>query len=402
MCRSTALRTFLDFGVHPHSDGFIREECLSGGEYVFPLACCLCKDCGQVQLTYTVKPEHLYNEDYVYDASVTATGRKHFTDMAKEISQRMQLKPESFVIDIGSNVGLLLSGFQECGMRVLGIDPAVGPTSIAMERGIDTVVKCFSADVAAQVASDHGKASVITGTNAFAHLDDLDDCMQGIDALLDEHGVFVIEAPYIVDLLKQLEYDTIYHQHLSYLSIKPLKQFFTRHNMELFDVEHQSIHGGSIRLWVGRTGKHEIQPIVDDLIDQETQMGIHTVEYLEAFAQKVAAHKEALMQMLDELKRQGKRVVGVGAPAKGMTLLNYCNIGRDTLDYLTEKSAWKIGRFSPGMNLPIVSDDELLKDPPDYALILAWNFAPEIMRNLAAYKEKGGSFIIPIPTPEIV
>ena len=399
LCHSTNLETFLDFGMHPHSDGFLREEQLQKPEPFFPLACAVCKDCGQVQLTYTVKPEHLYNEDYVYDGSVTKTGQDHFLGMAKSIVEKFAVPKDSLVIDIGSNVGLLLSGFKECGAKVLGIDPAIEPTKRAKERGIDSVVECFTADIAKKVAAEHGKAKVITGTNVFAHVDDLDDLMQGADALLDTDGVLVFESPYLKDLVEHMEYDTIYHQHVSYLAISPLVKFFARFDMELFDVERTTIHGGSIRMFIARKGTHPITDTVKNLIADEEKTGLWTPENLRTFAKNVETHRRELITMLQTLHDEGKTVVGIGAPAKGMTLLSYCGIHASLMPFLTEKSDWKQGKFAPGVHIPITSDDHLLEVQPDYALILSWNFAPEIMKNLDAYKLAGGTFIIPVPSP---
>lgn len=401
LCHSKNLETFLDFGLHPHSDGFLREEQV-GNEPFFPLACCVCTDCGQAQLTYTVSPEHLYNQDYVYDGSVTKTGQEHFLGMAKSIVDRFGVTSEELVIDIGSNVGLLLSGFKECGTRVLGVDPAVAPTRLAKERGIDTVVKCFSEEVAKEIADQHGNARVVTGTNVFAHIDDLDDVVAGLKALLSDDGIAIFESPYLQDLVDHMEYDTVYHQHLSYLAIAPLAKFFQRFDLELFDVVRTSIHGGSIRMFIAKKGQQEVTQTVKDLIAREESEGLCNLERLHTFAKDVELHRAKLTKMLIELHDQGKTIAGIGAPAKGMTLLNYCGLHPNLLPFLTEKSEWKQGKYAPGVHIPIYPDSKLLEEQPDYALILPWNFAPEIMKNLQEYKDNGGTFIVPIPTPTLV
>lgn len=401
MCGSTDLHMFLDLGMHPHSDGFIPQEKADQKEPHFPLACNLCQQCGNVQLTYTVFPEFLYNEDYVYDGSITATGTTHFLGMAKQIVEDYNVSEGSLVVDVGSNVGLLLSGFRDVGMQVLGVDPAEKPAALAKERGVETIVECFSPEVAQRIIDKHGPVSVLTGTNVFAHIDDIDAFVEGAKILLSEDGMIVIEAPYLVDLCTHLEYDTIYHQHLSYLSVAPLQQFFAKHDLELFHVIQSEIHGGSIRFFVAKPGAHAVTAIVEELIAKEKEMGLHTRAYMDDFAAKTAAHKDALMTLLNKLKSDGKTIAGIGAPAKGMTLLNYCGIDTNYLEYLTEKSAWKQGKIAPGVRIPIVDDETLLQDQPDYALILAWNFAPEIMGNLDAYKQAGGQFILPIPSPSL-
>jgi SAM-dependent methyltransferase len=402
LCHSKNLHVFLDFGMHPHSDGFVRPEALLEPEHSFPLACALCRDCGQVQITYVVKPEFLYGNDYLYVSSITETGKKHFLGMASSIVEKFQVPKDSLAIDIGSNVGLLLSGFRQNGMRVLGVDPAPKPAAIAKENGIDTVTELFSAPVAAKIAQEHGKAAVITGTNVCAHIDDMDDLMEAVDILLDENGVFIIEAPYWLELLRRLEYDTIYHQHLSYFSIKPMAKFCQRFGMELFDVERTTIHGGSIRMFIGRAGKHPVTPVIQELIGLEEAEDAHSVARADKFGADAVQHRMDLVRLLINLKDQGKTIVGISAPAKGSTLLNYCGINSSHLEYVTEKAPLKVGLFTPGTHIPIVADAVLLERQPDYALILAWNFADEIMRNLKEYKERGGKFIIPIPSPTVI
>ena len=226
--------------------------------------------------------------------------------------------------------------------------------------------------------------------------------MQAVDTLLTPEGILVIEAPYFADLLEKLEYDTIYHQHLSYLSIKPMSLFCERFGMELFDVQRTSIHGGSIRMFIGRKGAHPVQPIIASLIQTEDAQAIHTEDRMDDFADDVLAHRQALIRMLVSLKDAGKTIAAVSAPAKGNTLLNYCGINRSLLQYVTEKNPMKVGLFTPGTHLPIVPDSTLTEQTPDFALILAWNFSEEIMKNLAAYQQKGGKFIVPIPFPSIV
>lgn len=402
LCHSKKMETFLDFGMHPHSDGFVRKDQLDQPEPVFPLAANICTECGQVQINYIVKPDYLYGEDYLYDGAITATGRDHFLGMAKEIVEKYKIPAESLAVDIGSNVGLLLSGFREQGLRVQGVDPTPKMTAIAIENGIDTITECFSVDIARRIVEEKGKAAVVTGTNVIAHIDDLDDLMEGMDVLLEEKGIFVVEAPYFANLVEKLEYDTIYHQHLSYFSVHPMAQFAERFGMELFDVKQTNIHGGSIRMFIGRKGKYDVQPIVGELIESETESGLHSLERVQQFARDVYAHRRGLVKMLSSLRDQGKKIAGIGAPAKGSTLLNFCGINRSILDFVTEKNELKVGRYTPGHHIPILSDAALLERKPDYALILPWNFAPEIMKNLQAYKEQGGKFIIPIPKPEIV
>jgi SAM-dependent methyltransferase len=402
MCKSDQLDRFLDLGFTPPADQFLRKEQLSEPEVYYPLEVMMCNVCGLAQLSYVVPPDVLYQHDYPYESSMTQTGRKHWAEFAQMTTERLGLGENDLVMDIGSNVGVLLEEFRANGTRVLGVDPASNIVQIAERRGIETLNDFFSIDVAHQVLSEKGPATVITATNVFAHVDDLDSFVTALDILLNERGIFIFEAPYFANLVKNLEYDTIYHEHLSYLSIKPLLPFFRRFGMEVVDIQQRDIHGGSLRIFVARTGQMDVAPIVDELLDLEEKIGLHKLSSLSEFSTAVQQNRQDLVDLLQNLKHKEKRIVAVSAPAKGMTLLNYCRIGDEMLDFVTEKSQLKIGRFTPGTHIPVVSDDELMRQPSDYALVLAWNFAEEIMKNLSAYREGGGQFIIPIPHPRVV
>lgn len=401
MCRSENLYQFLDLGFMPPADEFLRKEQLRYPRAYYPLDVWMCRSCGLSQLGYVVSPEILYRHDYPYEASTTRTGREHFALFASRTVARFGLGAKDLVIDVGSNVGVLLGNFKANGTRILGIDPASNIVRIAERNGIPTLNELFSADLAAKIRGEHGKASVVTASNCFAHVNDLADFVKALDLLLTPGGVFIMEAPHFQTLVSNLEYDTIYHEHLSYLSLKPMIPFFKKHGLEVFDVEKQNIHGGSFRVFVGRPGKHKIEARVGQTLKGEAKAGLHSEKVLRKFAADVEKNRADLLWLLRDLKHKGKSIVAVSAPAKGMTLLNYCKIGSETLDFITEKSALKIGRFTPGSHIPILPDSELLKRKPDYALLLAWNFAPEIMANLKEYVKKGGRFIIPIPTPRI-
>ncbi len=266
LCKSDRLEQFLDLGQHPPSDAFLTDVELDREEPRFPLDVHLCRNCGQTQLGYAVPPDLLFCKSYPYESSTTRTGRNHFFEMARTIAARFALKPDSLAIDLGSNVGVLLAGFQAQGVRVLGVDPARIMADIANSKGIRTIPDFFSANLARQIFRKYGEASVITGTNVFAHIHDLDDMMEGAKTLLTRTGVLVIEAPHFLDLVSKTEYDTIYHEHLSYFSINPLVTFFQRHDMELFDVTKEKIHGGTIRFFVGRPGVHTVENRVAEII----------------------------------------------------------------------------------------------------------------------------------------
>lgn len=402
MCKAKKLEMVLDLGFHPPSDAFLRPEHLNLPEVRYPLRLVSCQDCGLLQIDYLVNPEILYQREYPYESSTTATGRAHYYQMAAEICDQFSVPKKSLAIDIGSNVGVLLEGFKKQGLRVLGIDPAEPAAKKANASGIETIIDFFNEKLAQKINKKYGKAKVVTGTNVFAHILDLDSVVRGMKILLAPKGIISIEAPYAVDLIKNLEYDTIYHEHIGYLSVKPMSKYFQRFGLELFDVKKSSIHGGTLRYCVARKGAHKVSPAIAKHIKLEEKSGIYSLKVLRKFASKVGEQRLALVELLGKLKRDGKKVVGISAPAKGNTLLNYCNLDGLYLDFLTEKTQIKIGRHSPEMHIPVRSDQEVLDTKPDYALILAWNFAEEIMKNLSEFKKAGGKFIIPIPKPKII
>ena len=402
MCEGQNLVEFLDLGSTPPADEFKTEAQLREADVYYPLQVYMCDDCGLAQLGFVVSPEVLYRNDYPYESSTTEAGREHWARFARSVVAQLGVSASELVVDIGSNVGVLLEAFQTQKMRVQGVDPAPGIAASAVERGIDTICDFFGPEIARRIVGAQGRASLITGTNVFAHVDDLVSFMHGVDCLLADRGALIIEAPYFANLVAYTEYDTIYHEHLSYLSIRPLVPFFRRFDMEVFNVQQVEIHGGSFRVFVGRRGVHPVSPEVDRLLAQELETRLHAPETLQAFAHSVRQNRKDLLWLLHRLKNDGKSIAGVSAPAKGMTLLNYSRIGTEILDFVTEKAPLKIGRFTPGSHIPVRPDAELLRVQPDYALLLAWNFAEEIMRNLDEYRQKGGRFIIPIPTPRIV
>jgi SAM-dependent methyltransferase len=402
LCGSSQLTPFLDLGFTALADRFITREQLDEPEVTYPLTVQVCQDCGFVHLRHVVPPEVLYCEDYPYESSTTRTGRDHFNEFAESMVDQLGLTGDDLAVDVGSNVGVLLDGFRRRGVRVMGVEPAANIAATAVAGGISTVNEFFSTEVARRIREEHGPARVVTASNVFAHIDDKRAVMEALDALLTDDGVFVIEAPYLLHLLDQLEYDTIYHEHLSYISLAPLVPFFERTGFELFDVHHRTIHGGTVRLVIARNGARQVTEAVRESLACEEAKGIHSLEGLRSFALRVEANRAALMDLLRSLKSRGKRIAAVSAPAKGMTLLNYCRIGDDLLEFVTEKSRLKLGRYTPGSHLPVRPDSALVEEGIDYALLLAWNFKEEIIRNLPEFREAGGRFIIPIPHPEII
>jgi hypothetical protein len=402
LCSTTSTTMVLDLGFTPRADGFLSKEKLQEPETYYPLQLVRCDHCFHLQLSYVVPATVLYDSEYPYESSITMTGRNHFDAFAKSLVEEEGLSEDDLVIDIGSNVGVLLNGFSQRGCRVLGFEPVKKLSDIANRDGILTVNHFFSSATARDVAETYGNARVITATNVFAHIDDLDDAIRGVDLLLAENGIFVVEAPDLTHLLSRLEYDTIYHEHLSYFSLTPLVPFFRKNGFSIFNVQKMDIHGGSNRMYICRKGARPTEKIVSSLLKDEDDRKIHSLQYLAEFSAKVEDHRRKLLVLLSSLIGRGYRLAGVSAPAKGMTLLNYCGIGTAYLDFITEKSGLKIGTHTPGGHIPIVSDDDLLSKDIDYALVLAWNFKEEIMNNLVEFQRRGGRFIVPIPEPHVV
>lgn len=402
MCGSADLAEFLDLGHHPPSDSFLTAEALKQPEMYYPLNVLVCMGCGLSQLGYIVLKRVLFGPDYPYDSSTSRTWRDHFGRMAEDLTERLSLDKDSLVIDIGSNVGVLLNGFKVQGLRVLGIEPADNMAAKANEQGIETLNVFFSRDVAQDIASSYGRVSLVTGTNVFAHIDDLVDVVEGVRQLLLPQGALVLEVQYFLDLVTQMEYDQVYHEHLSYITVRPLHSFLKANGLEIFDVQRVPTQGGSLRVFIGFPGRHPVSTKVDEFIRLEEEAGLFTLSRLMGFADRVQASRDAMLQLLVTLRAQGKRVVGIGAPAKGNTMLNYCKISTYLLEQLAEKAPAKIGLYSPGMHIPVVHESCLFEDPPDYGLIFAWNLKDEIMANLSEYGRRGGKYIIPIPTVSVV
>jgi len=402
MCESTNLELFLDLGFIPLVDRFLTQQELNEPETLYPLNLRICNDCGLVQLGYIVPAEKLYDENYAYESGTTTKRRESYLELATYVSKNFDIPTNSLVVDIGSNVGVLLECFKSNKMKILGIDPSGNVVKIANSKGIETLEGFFNSEMIKKILSSKSKPHVVTATNLFAHIQNYRLFIEDLKNFLREDGIFVFQVPHFLQLLNNLEYDTVYHEHISYFGLKPLIKFFKKYDMEIFDVLETDIDGGSIRCFVGRAGLREISNNVNTILGKEEKSQIYSKEKLEKFAIDVKNQKKQLNNLLISLKQDNKRIVGLSAPAKGMTLLNYCKIDNHILDYVTEKSELKIGKYTPGMHIYVEPDQKLLDDKPDYALILAWNFADEIMKNLEDFHKAGGKFILPIPSPKII
>ena len=371
----------------------------SENESFYPLEVYFCETCFHVQLGYLVSPKIMF-ENYVYVSNTSDSLKKHFSELVQDVLTKISKKDEFLVVDIGSNDGTLLKQFKENGCKVLGVEPAKNIANIAKSNGIDTWNDFFNKESAKEIRKIKGPAKIVSGTNVFAHQPEYDSFMNGVLELLDEDGIFVIEVPYLVNLIKSLEFDTIYHEHVSYFSVRPLEKLLNKFGLEIFSIDEKTIHGGTIRV-MSRRGRNSL-PKENKFLQIEREMGLDKIETFYEFAKKVQDVKKQLVCLLKDLRNSGKRIAGYGAAAKGNTLLSYCEIDKNMIEYIIDKNPLKQGLLTPGTHIPVLSTEIIKENPPEYLVILAWNFAEEIMEQQSEFKRNGGKFIVPLPVPKII
>lgn len=401
-CEAPLQHSFCDLGMSPLSNAFLTREQLDQMEPFYPLHAYVCESCHLVQLQEVQSPEQIFR-NYAYFSSCSDSWIRHAKHYTDEMIDRFRLSPLHQVIEIASNDGYLLKHFKGKGIPVLGIEPAENVAHVARADGIPTLVKFFGVGTATELVSEGTQADLLIGNNVLAHGPDLNDFVRGLKILLKPRGLMTLEFPHVLRLIEKNQFDTIYHEHFSYFSCMTVEKVFARHGLAVFDVDELDTHGGSLRIYA-RHLHDTSQPInqnIDRLRNQEVNAGLHKLETYSAFAEKARETKRALLDFLIGVKRKGKSIVGYGAPAKGNTLLNYCGIGIDFLDYTVDRSPHKQGRFLPGTRIPIYHPDRIHETKPDYLLILPWNLKHEIVAQMAFIRGWGGQFVVPIPRVQV-
>lgn len=397
-CGADLRRTFVDLGMSPLCQTCPSPADLNRGEIYYPLKVYVCEHCFLVQLEQYESPENIFSE-YPYFSSYSDTWLKHAENYCDKMIKRLGLNEHSFAIEVASNDGYLLQYFVKRNVPVLGIDPAANVANVAIEKGIPTLVSFFSKALAEELAVEGRCADLILGNNVLAQVPDLNDFVEGLKILLKPHGILTLEFPHLLRLIERNEFDTIYHEHFSYFSMLTTVRILDAHGLKVFDVEELTTHGGSLRVYACHADDqtHDVHPSLGVLIAEEEKAGLASLEGYENFGQQVKQTKSALVEFLLTAAKDGKVVVGYGAPGKSATLLHYCGIGKDWIEYTVDRNPYKQGRFLPGSRIPIYPPDRIRQTKPDYVVILPWNLKDEIMDQLQFIREWGGRFVVPIP-----
>jgi len=397
-CGGGLRKTFIDLGLSPLCETYPGAADLNRSETYYPLHVYVCEKCWLVQLQEYESPEKIFS-DYAYFSSFSDSWLKHCDKYCEAMKSRFGLGKQSFVVEVASNDGYLLQYFVKWDVPVLGIEPAANVAKVAVEKGVPTLVRFFGVELANELAAEGRYADLVLGNNVLAQVPDLNDFVEGLKILLKPEGVLTLEFPHLLQLIRLNEFDTIYHEHFSYFSLLTSAHILEAHGLKVFDVEELASHGGSLRVYACRADSHThpIEPTVGNLIVEERKAGLDSIKGYETFSLQVKQTKWALVDFLLTAARQGKTVAGYGAPGKSATLLHFCGIGKDLIEYTVDRSPYKQGRFLPGTHIPIYHPDRIRDTKPDYVVILPWNLKDEIMQQLQFIREWGGKFVVPIP-----
>ncbi|MFF2018100.1 methyltransferase domain-containing protein [Paenibacillus sp. NPDC058177] len=402
-CGEELTQNFVDLGMSPLSNSFIKPESLYAAETFLPLHAFVCSHCHLVQLEDFETPEHIF-QNYAYFSSFSQSWLLHAQNYVQKMITEYPITTNSHVVEIASNDGYLLQYFKESNVPVLGIEPAKNVAKVAIDKGIPTISNFFGRDLASDLSAKGKQADLLLGNNVLAHVPDINDFVAGMKILLKSDGIITMEFPHLLKLMEDVQFDTIYHEHFSYLSLTAVNKIFDAHDLRIFNVEKIETHGGSLRIYAKHSEDltKQVDQRVQNLLDQEEQAGLLTMETYNDFSNRVKQVKRNLLELLLKLKNEGKTIVGYGAPAKGNTLLNYCGIGSDFVDYTVDRSPYKQGLFLPGTHIPIHSPGMIQESKPDVVLILPWNLKEEIMDQTSFIREWGGKWIIPMPEAIII
>jgi len=404
ICNSENLEKVVELTPTPPGNNFLKKEEIGIiKEEEFPLELHFCESCKHIQLGHVVDPTFLFRNDYSYVSSTSKVFVNHLNDYVDHVEQIFNLSKDSLVVDIGSNDGTCLNFFKNKEMRVLGVDPASEIATLANQKGIETIDDFFSLKLAREISKDYGKADFITSHNACAHIDDLGGIIEGVEHLLKDDGIFVMEVGYFVDVFSNLWFDTIYHEHVDFHTVAPLKKLFRNYKMQLFKVERISPQGGSIRVFAQKnSGTQTKDESINQLIKIENDLGLNVSEELKGFEKEINFLKDKFQDIVYKLKREDCSIAAFGAPTKATTLCYHFGIEKDDISYIVDDNPLKQGLFSPGKHIPVFSADKIYEETPNYIIILAWNFAESIMKAHMRFSEQGGKFILPMPNPSII
>jgi 2-polyprenyl-3-methyl-5-hydroxy-6-metoxy-1,4-benzoquinol methylase len=393
---------FANLGSSPLSNSFLKKSDLIKKEPIFPLHVYVCRNCFLVQLEKFKNPDKIFR-DYAYFSSYSETWINHASKYVDKVIDKFELDKNNFVIEIASNDGYLLQNFKNKDIPCLGIEPALNIAKVAKKKGINTIVEFFGTKIAKELSFKQQKADLLIGNNVLAHVPDINDFVKGMEILLKSNGIITVEFPHLMKIIEENQFDTIYHEHFSYFSLYTVMKIFEEHNLKIFDVEKLQTHGGSLRVYAThkKNTTHIINNEVKKILEKEIEFGIKDISTYTNFQNKIIKVKKQLLDFVDNAKKEKKKIVCYGAAAKGNTLLNYCNIGLDYIDYVVDRSSYKQGLYLPGTHIPIKNPDEIKRTKPDYVLILPWNLQEEISNQMNFIKEWDGKFVIPIPEVKI-